>query len=194
MINEIGSKTFIFTLDDIISEQECEMYKSIIDEHANNKANYGVNENVICNYLSFTDTSDEILSKIKIIFETIIKAMNNHPNVLARPLGIENGSLRKITDKTRMHTDHIIPGKQDKFHKDSVRMYSIIIALNDDYEGGELHFPQQDVTVKLKRGQAILFPPYWTHPHGTNFLQNSTCRYTINTWAIGIKSQTHVDK
>ena len=41
MINEIGSKTFIFTLDDIISEQECEMYKSIIDEHANNKANYG---------------------------------------------------------------------------------------------------------------------------------------------------------
>ena len=155
----------------------------------------GVNENVICNYLSFTDTSDEILSKIKIIFETIIKAMNNHPNVLARPLGIENGSLRKITDKTRMHTDHIIPGKQDKFHKDSVRMYSIIIALNDDYEGGELHFPQQDVTVKIKKRTSYIIFHHIGHIHMEQiFYKNSTCRYTINTWAIGIKSQTHVDK
>ena len=59
---------------------------------------------------------------------------------------------------------------------------SVIIALNDDYEGGELVFPNQDVVVKLKKGQAVAFPPYWTHPHYTNEPLNGTFRYTVNTW------------
>ena len=41
---------------------------------------------------------------------------------------------------------------------------SVIIALNDDYEGGEFYFPKQDYKVKLKKGDIICFPPYHTHP------------------------------
>ena len=59
---------------------------------------------------------------------------------------------------------------------------SIIIALNDDYEGGIFHFPYQDFNVKLKKGQLIAFPPYWTHLHGVESPANGTFRYTINTW------------
>ena len=33
-----------------------------------------------------------------------------------------------------------------------------------------------------KKGQIILFPPYWTHPHFTAELKNRTYRYTINSW------------
>ena len=53
--------------------------------------------------------------------------------------------------------------------------------ISDDYEGGELCFPNQDVKIKLEAGDAIVFPPYRTHPHYTNAL-NGTFRYTINTW------------
>ena len=59
---------------------------------------------------------------------------------------------------------------------------SIIIALNDDYEGGEFYFPTQDFKIKLKKGQIIAFPPYWTHPHMVDSPTDGTYRYTINTW------------
>lgn len=47
------------------------------------------------------------------------------------------------------------------------RLASVIICLNDDYEGGELYFPIQDITVKLKKGQILVFPLYWRHLHLT---------------------------
>ncbi len=42
-----------------------------------------------------------------------------------------------------------------------------VFYLNDDYEGGELHFPNQNITIKPKAGSLIIFPsvqPYIHHP------------------------------
>ena len=85
---------------------------------------------------------------------------------------------REIYGETRLHYDGIDVTKGDP------RCMSLIIALNDDYEGGEIYFPNQEYKIKLKRGQAIAFPPYWTHPHGVNTPLNGTLRYTINTWLL----------
>lgn len=63
-------------------------------------------------------------------------------------------------------------------------MFSLVIGLNDDYDGGEFYFPNQKFKHKLKKGEIILFPPYWTHPHFTFPLLNRTYRYTINTWLL----------
>lgn len=37
------------------------------------------------------------------------------------------------------------------------RLYTFLIYLNDDYEGGETDFPEIGVTIKPKKGKAILF-------------------------------------
>ena len=90
-----------------------------------------------------------------------------------------NLQYRKIYGKTKYHidaTDCAVSGK--------IRIFSCIIALNDDYDGGELIFPVQSRKIKLKRGQIVAFPPYWTHPHYTNELENGTFRYTINNWLL----------
>lgn len=42
---------------------------------------------------------------------------------------------------------------------------TVVICLNDDYDGGELVFPRQEVACKLKKGDLILFPGGLTHPH-----------------------------
>ena len=68
---------------------------------------------------------------------------------------------------------------------DKVRTLSTILILNDDYEGCFFEFPSQNISLSLKKGQLISFPPYWTtHPHKVteplNFLDSY--RYTINTW------------
>lgn len=37
------------------------------------------------------------------------------------------------------------------------RLYTVLIYLNDDFEGGETDFPEIGVTIKPKKGKAILF-------------------------------------
>jgi len=63
------------------------------------------------------------------------------------------------------------------------RNVSVIIGLNSDYEKGEFHFPFQDYTTTVKRGEAIVFPVYFMYPHFVD--EPIGNRYTINTWMIG---------
>ena len=79
--------------------------------------------------------------------------------------------LRKITGNTKYHIDGI--------SKD-LRNVSIIIGLNSDYEEGEFHFPYQDFSTTVKRGEAIVFPVYFMYPHFVDAPIGN--RYTINTW------------
>jgi hypothetical protein len=47
---------------------------------------------------------------------------------------------------------------QDVCYQDkNKRLYTFIIALNDDYEGGETSFPNLNVEYKLKKGGALFF-------------------------------------
>ena len=47
---------------------------------------------------------------------------------------------------------------QDCFKKDkNNRMYTFIVALNDDYEGGETSFPNINKSYRLKKGDCLFF-------------------------------------
>jgi prolyl 4-hydroxylase len=47
---------------------------------------------------------------------------------------------------------------QDAFENDkNMRLYTFILALNDDYEGGETSFPKINKTYKLDAGDALFF-------------------------------------
>lgn len=61
------------------------------------------------------------------------------------------------------------------------RRLSIVLFANDDYEGGELYFPRQDVLVRPEKGMAIIFPSGVTHPHEVRPVLKGT-RYTIVSW------------
>jgi hypothetical protein len=100
--------------------------------------------------------------------------------------------LRKIYGKTRNHFDGIneIYTSNVSFIQNNkigdyrmIRNASVIFTLNDDYDGGKFHFPYHNISIKLKKGSVLIFPPYWTHPHETEDLENGTFRYTISTWA-----------
>jgi hypothetical protein len=69
-----------------------------------------------------------------------------------------------------LHTDHG-PSK--------VRTVSAILYLNDDYEGGELHFPRIDgLTIKPESGDVIVFPSTYTYRHESIPLLNGT-KYVV---------------
>jgi beta-galactosidase beta subunit len=69
----------------------------------------------------------------------------------------------------------------DVVPKDKVKCLTIISALNDT----DLYFPIQDVSIKLKTGEIVIFPPYWTHPYKIRATDSNSVTYILKTWMFG---------
>jgi hypothetical protein len=53
------------------------------------------------------------------------------------------------------------------------------LFLNDNYEGGELYFPDLEITLKPKSGTLVFFPGYYTK-HGVNEVTSGTRVNTLS--------------
>jgi len=58
---------------------------------------------------------------------------------------------------------------------------SVTIYLNDDFEGGEYHFPVQNITFRPKVGDLIIFPGSQHYNHIISKVTSGS-RYTIPLW------------
>jgi hypothetical protein len=177
----------IFLIDNFIKDEHCIELVELIIKYSNKKEKWGNNTNVNCDFLNLEELENKELKEKydKIIFDYIssfIQLLHNDYDISCT--GDSGYTLRKIYGPTRFHKDGIGVNLIDNRYvpKRKIRNMSVIIALNDDYEGGIFHFPNQKISVKLKKGQLIAFPPYWTHLHGVEAVINNTYRYTINTW------------
>jgi len=78
--------------------------------------------------------------------------------------------------KYGIHTDH---------GTNAARHLSIIINLNDEYEGGDLIFTDQKnkeiKRLKLSKGSIVFFPSSFIYPHGIQPITKGT-RYSIVAW------------
>jgi hypothetical protein len=69
-----------------------------------------------------------------------------------------------------LHTDH---------GPSTVRTVSAILYLNEDYLGGELHFPSMDgLTLKPETGDMIVFPSTYTYQHESTLMLQGT-KYVV---------------
>ena len=181
--------TDIFILRNILSTKEADTLRNVIENaprrpEGNIELNDGKKwtQNVSATLLYLFEVNDkEQYNIIKNCLSKISKYMKDMTHVEAYYPTDGCVRLRKIYDATKIHCDGIVHNPSNPCFENNVRVFSTIIALNSDYEGGELCFPNQDVKIKLEAGDAIIFPPYRTHLHYTNAL-NGTFRYTINTW------------
>lgn len=117
------------------------------------------------------------------------------PNALDKVHGIFSEALseyRKIyeyVDINESETYSLLrykaPSGEYKAHVDrgssNHRCLSGLFYLNDDYEGGELHFPRQDYSIKPKQGSLIFFPSVHTHLHASLPIREGT-KYAVVTW------------
>jgi prolyl 4-hydroxylase len=75
---------------------------------------------------------------------------------------------------------------ESMFQKGGHRDYTLLIALSDDYEGGETVFPNHRVRYKLKKGDALLFRNV-NHKgelinfHGGDPVRSGT-KWIVNLW------------
>jgi len=62
------------------------------------------------------------------------------------------------------------------------RMFAAVGYLNDDYEGGEIYFPEIDKSIKPKAGMLVAFHCGPKHRHGVRATSGNALRYTFPSW------------
>lgn len=75
------------------------------------------------------------------------------------------------------------PHVDDYGQKGVLPLMSAVIYLNDDYEGGELRFPNQDVMIKPEAGSVIVFPSVEPFYHQSMPLKTGT-KYMVPAFWI----------
>lgn len=100
---------------------------------------------------------------------------------------------RQIMNKfSKLRFNRYVPGQIMRVHIDHIKslfsppeqgipVLSMILCLNDDYEGGELVF-WDDYKVKPPAGSIILWPSLFLYPHGVDEV-TSGLRYSAVSWA-----------
>lgn len=173
----------IFIFDDIITHEQCDHIIETMETYFKKKdfsiEKWGDVNNVNCIFKSHIPELDKLVYDI--INKIVKKLQQDYDIICCEDTGY---CYRKIYGPTRLHKDGVYVDKKEEeyIRIKSMRNMSVIICLNEDYDGGEFMFPKQDRKIKLKKGNIIAFPPYWTHLHMTYPLLNNTYRYTINTW------------
>jgi len=172
----------IFVIDNVIDLSMCDKLKKLIDYNKINmeKPIMSKRQNVECYKFTIEDyleyKNNYIYYKyINSVFKKISK------NIFGEKYKMSGFTCRKIYGGTKLHQDgyQLCKINNDKY---TIRKASVILMLNDDYSGGIFNFPDYNISLKLKKGSAILFPPYWTHKHEVSSVGKNNFRYTINTW------------
>jgi len=140
-----------------------------VDKNIRNVKGYSLNDHTTTNkfYWNFIKTEIERLyiyykAKFPIMKSNII----NQIDLLKYEIG----------GKYNFHTDHF---------STTARHLSVIMNLNDNYEGGDLIFADQKEKeikrLKLTKGSIVFFPSNFMYPHGIEPITKGT-RYSIVSW------------
>jgi hypothetical protein len=75
-------------------------------------------------------------------------------------------------------------GQHFEYHHDHGYSYnctvSLVAYLNDDFDGGELHFSKQDILYKPNAGDLVIFPSNYMYPHRAMPVHSGT-KYSLVT-------------
>jgi len=182
-------KDFIFTFDDILSPELCDL---IIEEYTNDSklefakiAKGTINpstRNCYTMNISFEDVIQKNPDVRRKIDDLVFKAssvvlkdfISKYPYLTVEK---DTGYNFLKYELGGFYTEHI-----DSF-TDYPRSISCSFILNDDYEGGEFAFFDGQLKYKLRKGSAIAFPSAYMFPHEIMPVTKGT-RYSIITWFI----------
>jgi len=121
---------------------------------------------------SIVDTIEEMVDRLK-------KEVDSFFNVDVHPT--TPAMVRWLPGQLQMpHADKELHEGPDAGKPNSFPWYDIagLFYINDDYEGGELYFPNQGIEFKPKKGAAYFFPGDMNYIHGIREVK-SGIRYTV---------------
>jgi hypothetical protein len=181
----------IFLIKNYISKSTCdflikEFSKNLSDTPRKNILG-GISGGLLLQPDTAGDYSDDLIYNI---------AIDTHNGIL---FSINDLVSNKFKDPHRIKTyffSCMLPGAFNDVHMDNHYFdddgnilvkpkmafdKSGLLYLNDDYEGGELVFPEQGLSIKAEAGSLIFFEGDYKKPHGVNQVISGT-RYNLVTF------------
>lgn len=170
--------------DNALDDDICDF---LIDYFESNK---DIQENVNCNrkpnftQINLTENSKKS-KNIEDVHQNILKVVLNYKeqyyNFVYSECFPESNAFeqfrikRYMPDSNEAFDTHV----DVKDYDSSRRFLSFLFYLNGVFDGGETIF--QDLTIKPKKGNLVVFPPMWMFPHsGKEPLSNS--KYILSTY------------
>lgn len=92
----------------------------------------------------------------------------------------------------KYETAGYLPAHTD--HGSSSRTLSVVLYLNDDFDGGEITFPYvgNGITIKPTAGSAIFFPSMFVYVHEVAAVTKGT-RYALPNWYHNMTNKIYTD-
>lgn len=189
---QIGTgKDNIKVIENYLTDKESETAMSIISK-------YKVREGVIHSY-GINDLEEHKLSDEESLFTNIMrkKLLNTIISEYKMKFELDRPFLYIVHPTGTYidpHTDILDidePDYENDTYESQIEKFpylwsghlSVLGYLNDDYEGGELYFPQHDYVIRPKKNMLILFPGNTHYVHGVSEVTSGT-RYTISQWSL----------
>ena len=179
-VNELNSG--VFTIDHFFSPAECAHYIAFGDE-----IGYAASE---VNFASGSRRAEEIRNNDRVIFDDVALADMLFDRVRKMlPSEIAGWTLSGLNERLRFY--RYAPEQYFKWHKDGscakspdeASMLTLMIYLNDDFDGGDTEFRTE--FVKPKTGMALIFPHRVAH-QGTAIVSGT--KYVLRTDVMYRKS------
>jgi hypothetical protein len=187
-----SSSENIVTLEDFMTEYEITRLNDFIRSNENwdiTETHYNENGTVIydsgywanrvATYPTIQKTNPEIPEIIEGMVARLKIEVDKFFGVDALPTS--PAMVRWLPGQFQMpHADKELHTGPDAGKPNDFPYYDIagLFYVNDDYEGGELYFPNQGIQFKPKRGAAYFFPGDMNYIHGVTEIK-SGIRYTV---------------
>lgn len=145
------------TVDNFLTEEECKEVVCLIEQNNQRSSVAAEQKNtriITKNRTSNTSFLSNKNTTVNLIKEKISKILNIHIKQIESLQGIKYISGQYFLP----HRDGYEGIRKENLTKESGnRIWSFLIYLNDDYEGGETGFPLLNFEIKPKKGMALMW-------------------------------------
>lgn len=153
-----STQPLVITVDDALSQAECDnILSSNIDFNPSLGFDYGKNRSLTSNYRS-SYTAHDFRGEFSFLRDRAVSLCQHYfpqSNILFDNTEIVQLTRYGVGQEYKKHVDYF--NNPNTHAMDNDRCATVIFYLNDDFDGGETHFPHLDITIKPKKGLALFF-------------------------------------
>lgn len=128
---------------------------------------------------SYGNASEELKSA----YDTLKNALTNTAMHYVDKNKLESGKQAPISI-SKYFVGAFMGPHTDSAPEPTTEHISSVLYLNDDYEGGEINFPNQGVCIKPKAGSIVVFPSVPPYVHESKEIISGTKYMSPGFWSI----------
>lgn len=133
-------------------------------------------------------TPENIKEKYQFYRDLLDKIQNRSVEIFLQQYGKNdfhyipiNSISRRIGPGLGVHTDEIHPNHPQYNPNEKIITHGFVVYINENYSGGEIFYPQKNISIKPKAKSLVMHPGNKEYEHGVNEVFDAV-RYSLSWW------------